>query len=97
MAEAMPERLLSSAPLVGIAVPVINRSERTFLEPADAKAAFLALAPSSLLHVSLSGGSELMRALRTLVASLPCYRLMLGRDPAEIADALAAFIDRGPD
>lgn len=93
MAEAMPEVLMPSAPLVGIAVPVINRSERTFFEPADPKAAFLALAPSSLLHVSLTGGAELMRALRTLVASLPCYRLMLGRDPAEIAAALAAFID----
>lgn len=97
MAEAMPEVLMPSAPLVGIAVPVINRSERTFLEPADPKAALLALAPSSLLHVSLTGGAELMRALRTLVASLPCYRLMLGRDPAEIADALATFIDGRPD
>lgn len=93
MAEAMPEVMLSSAPLVGIAVPVIDRSERTFLEPADAKSAFLALAPSSMLHGSLTGGAELMRALRTLVASLPCYRLVLGRDPAEIADALGAFLD----
>ncbi|MCX5480536.1 hypothetical protein OSH08_16155 [Kaistia geumhonensis] len=93
MAEAMPEVIIPAAPLIGIAVPVIDHAGRTRFERLDARGAFLALAPSSMLHVSLQGGPQLMRALRHLVGTAPCYRLMLGREPAEIADAIAAFVD----
>lgn len=66
----------------------------TRITPASPKEALLALAPSALYQMPGERESG-FRFFSGVAATLPAYHLELGTDPAEIAGAIAAFIEAG--
>lgn len=78
-----------------LCLPAVAHVERTSFHPVSAKEAFLALAPSGVAQMpgDRAGTFAFCAALSRLV---PAYRMMLGTEPAEIADAVAAFLREPP-
>lgn len=86
-----PERLLRSAPLRAILIPQVTANINSYIQPIQAKAAFLALAPTTVFQ--LPGAREASVAfLRRLVMHLPCYQLQLGRDIAQIPQLIQTLL-----
>lgn len=86
--------LLAEMPIAAIAVPRLALgAEESRIEPATRAEALLALAPSTVLHVTATDASLLARC-RALVARVPCVRLLLGRDVSRIPEAIAALLER---
>jgi len=85
---------VDSLALSALLIPRIGGEARTTITPAPASEAMLALAPSAINQMP---GDRLagFRFFGALTRSLPCFRLTLGRDGAEIAAVIAAFIERG--
>ncbi len=76
-----------------ILVPEVARAHQTTVEPAGAKEAFLALAPSGVSQVP--GDRENTFALcGALSRRLPAYRLKLGLCPNEVAARVAELIGK---
>ena len=87
LAELAPEKLVASAPVRALAVPVITGRPDTRVVPASAGAALRALAPSTILQVP-GNGEGTLRGLARLVSSVPCFRLEVGTDPARVPAAV---------
>lgn len=98
--DSFPERMVSSAPVRVVLVPDPRGERRPRLEPLRPAEALRELAPSALWQMSLEPDRELF-GLRTLVSTVPCFRLVLSRDreanPPVVQEALAAActLDRG--
>lgn len=73
---------------------LVAGASATRITPATPKEALLALAPSALYQMPGERESG-FRFFSGVVAALPAYRLELGTDPAEIADAVSAFFEAG--
>lgn len=73
---------------------IVAGASSTRITPAAPKEALLALAPSALYQMPGERESG-FRFFSGVVAALPAYRLELGTDPAEIADAVSAFFEAG--
>lgn len=72
-------------------LPGISGQTKTTFSPVSAKEAFLALAPSGITQIP--GDRPLLYATAAEIARrLPCYRLNLGSDPADISDTIRQFI-----
>ena len=85
----------SSMRMKALAVPVVANGGKTTIEPIPRREAMLALAPSAIHQ--MPGERDSGFAFFSRVAnSLPCYRLSLGRDPAEVAAAVRGFLERAP-
>jgi hypothetical protein len=78
-----------------LCVPQISGEQQTRFLPLPTKDAFLALAPSGVSQIPGERG-EMFTFAAKLVRQLPTYRLALGTDPAEIAQAVRTFIQEGP-
>jgi hypothetical protein len=76
-----------------VLLPVVTGSATTRLEPVDRRQAFMALAPSSLFQISGDRGTQ-FRFCAELVRRLPCFRLLLGTDPAEISGQITGWLER---
>lgn len=78
-----------------LCLPAVAHAARTSFHPVPAKEAFLALAPSGVAQMpgDRAGIFAFCAALTRLV---PAYRMALGTEPAEIADAVAAFLREPP-
>ncbi|WP_342071656.1 hypothetical protein [Yoonia algicola] len=77
--------------LGALLLPKVSGAAKTTLTTATAKEAFLALAPSGVSQIP--GDRPLLYAVAAEVSRrLPCYRLDLGPDPAEIARAIRQCI-----
>lgn len=84
-----PARMLFKALLV----PRISGDAKTRIEPISRRDAMLAFAPSSIQQ--MPGERDSGFAFFSRVAKqLPCYTVSLGREPAELAAAIAAFLER---
>lgn len=84
-----PARLSMKALLV----PRVGTEGKTRIEPISRRDAMLAFAPSSIQQ--MPGERESGFAFFSRVARrLPCYTLSLGREPAEIAAAIAEFVGK---
>lgn len=82
---AMPGAFLPRAP-VRVAL-ILHRGPEPGLEPMRAADALRAVAPSAMRQMHLDAGSEL-NALRRIVTSVPCHRLVLHRDRVANADLI---------
>lgn len=89
--ELAPDGVAGRLDIAAILLPRIG-AERTRITPAGAKEALLALAPSALYQMPGERESG-FRFFGGVVAGLPAYHLHLGTDPAEIAAAIAAFLE----
>lgn len=86
-ARPVPERLSIGALLL----PRIGGSGRTEIAPVGRAEAMIALAASSIYQMPGERESG-FRFFGEITRRLPCFRLTLGPDPAEVADRLGAFI-----
>jgi hypothetical protein len=82
--EAMPDRLLASAPVRVVLVPSVGDGPGR-LEPMRTADALRCVAPGTLRQMSLEPELELA-GLRRLVAAVPCFRLVLSPDRAANPD-----------
>lgn len=77
--------------LHALLLPTITGTTRTSITPTSSKEAFLALAPSGVSQIP--GDRRVLYAVAAEVSRrLPCYRLHLGSDPAEVSNAIRTFI-----
>jgi hypothetical protein len=91
--DAWGERMVTSAPVRVVLLPEPRGARLPQLERIRPTEALRRVAPDALWHMGIDPARELT-ALRRLLAAVPCYRLVLGRDraanPALIGEALAA-------
>jgi hypothetical protein len=90
-----PDGLTSALRLVGIVVPFVSGDATADLMRETPARAAIALAPSSILQVDPGDAGMLLRLTR-LCRGLPCWRLPIGPDLAQVAVRLEALI-RGQD
>jgi hypothetical protein len=95
LSPAFDSLLPRSRPLAAVLVPNITGGGRSRIEPLSRGAALAALAPSTLLQMA-AADREGMAAMGQLVRRVPCFRLDLGTDRAEIAERLREFLERLP-
>lgn len=73
-------------------LPRVEGSGRTDIAPVGRAEAMIALAASSIYQMPGERESG-FRFFGEITRRLPCFRLTLGHDPAEVADRLGAFIE----
>jgi hypothetical protein len=95
VAEAFPERVKPSVPIRAIALPVLGEGSRSSssITPIGRAAALRALAPSTLMQMPFGATADRFAELARLTASVPAYRLDLGRDVRGIAPRVHELLD----
>jgi hypothetical protein len=93
VAETMPERAKASVPIRAIALPMLGQEQQTRVSPIGRAAALRALAPSTLMQMPFGATSDRFAELARLSASVPAFRLDLGRDVRGIAPRVHELID----
>ncbi len=89
--DAGPGHLARRLPLAAVLQCIITNAGRSAIRPTSPAAVLKALAPSTVFI--LRGREETALAkISALVRRLPCFRLELGVDPAEIAGCLAGWL-----
>jgi hypothetical protein len=86
--------LTPSMTIGALLIPVIARTERTSFQPASAREAALALAPSAVFQLP-GDTNEGFTFFSAIVKQLPAYRMALSQQPAEIASAIGSFLADG--
>jgi hypothetical protein len=94
LAQSRPDALARGGlALRAILLPTVTGATQSAIVPVSAAEAMRALAPSTMFL--LRGGAAVsMRKITALLRALPAFRLGLGRDPMEAADAVAGFLAR---
>ncbi|MEI9426945.1 serine kinase [Mesorhizobium sp. Cs1299R1N3] len=80
--------------IVALMVPHISGGGASSIMPVSRRDAMIALAPSGIAQMPGERESG-FRFFGELTRHLPCFRLSLGTDPAEIAGTIEAFLTRG--
>lgn len=84
-------RLVPRLDITALVLPRLAGAARSAFTAIGGREAMLALAPSGIFQMPGNWESA-PRFFADIVRALPCYRLELGSDPAEIADAIGGFI-----
>ena len=92
LSDAFLKKMIQSAALHAIFIPMITHKPHTNIVPASKGQALLALAPTTLFQLPLMK-AETLEILRAIVEQTPCYFLELGTDGTEIAEAVAKKLD----
>ncbi|SRR5579871_6857329 len=92
LADVWPERMTSGFPLRAILLPVITGAPNTRLEACAPSEALLGLAPSTIAQLPCAAQADANR-LAALTEKLPAYKLVLGRDLAEIPAAVRRVLE----
>lgn len=90
---AFSDRLPRRAPIAAVLAPRVSGAATTTFERLPAGGGLAALAPSTLLQMAAADRGSLA-AMAELVRRVPCYRVNLGTDKAEVAEAVRAFLER---
>jgi len=93
VAESMPERVIPSVPIRAIALPMLGDGPDTRVTPIGRAAALRALAPSTLMQMPFGATADRFAELARLTASVPAFKLELGRDVRGIAPRVHELID----
>src|SRR5690606_37773169 len=88
-----PKAVTAQAPLTAIVIPTPTGADVTTTEPISANEAFKAIVPDTLFR-TLGPAAPVSRGLGRLTATLPCYRLSLGRHVDEVVAAVAAIVEQ---
>lgn len=88
---ARPDSLAPTLKLDALLLPTISGAPRTAIAPAPPGEAVRALVPSTAFLLR-GGAAASIRKAGALARALPAFRLSLGRDPAEAAAFIAAFL-----
>lgn len=89
-----PRTVPATLDIVALVVPHIGGGGRSSIKPASRGDTMIALAASSIAQMPGERQSG-FRFFGDLTRQLPCFRLSLGTDPAEIAGTIADFLARG--
>jgi hypothetical protein len=92
MDECLPDRMVSSLPLLAVMVPKVVGTTRTTFEPMSRAQGLSAVAPSTILQLQ-GAGEGTLTTLASLLRAVPCYRLALGTDLGEIPKVLRGLIE----
>lgn len=90
--EHAPERMCRDLELVALAMPVVTGQRDTRAVPISAAAALRGLAPSTVFQHG-GGGARTLAVLAKLTQRVPCLRLELGTDRAQIPARLVELCD----
>lgn len=82
-----PEKVVSGFLIKAVLVPQVTGKPETKLRQTTAGDALRALAPSTMFQLSGSGQSAFQR-MSSLVRQVPCYRLELGTEVAQIPEII---------
>ncbi|HEY8600246.1 MAG TPA: hypothetical protein VIL85_17545 [Thermomicrobiales bacterium] len=91
LAERCPERLIRSFPIRALLLPRVVGGPVTRLRPMKAAEGLVALAPSTILQLPVSGAPAL-RAMARIAARVPGFVLELGDDTAQIPGVIAGWL-----
>lgn len=91
--QVAPGAVPPSLRIGALLVPAVGKASRTTIAPVPRAEAMMALAASSI-HQMPGERESGFRFFSMIAQRLPCFRLDLGREPAEIADAIGDFIGR---
>jgi hypothetical protein len=94
VAEAFPERVKPRVPIRAIALPVLGEGSRSSITPIGRATALRALAPSTLMQMPFGATADRFAELARLTASVPAFRLDLGRDVRGIAPSVHELLDK---
>jgi hypothetical protein len=86
-----PEDLAISMPLKAVLLPVIEGGQKTSFERVAQSRGLMGLAASSIFQMPGSG-KQTLKTLARILKDLPVYQMSLGKDNAEIMDALKRFL-----
>ncbi|GAA2830322.1 hypothetical protein EDC40_10224 [Aminobacter aminovorans] len=89
-----PRGVARQLDIVALLVPQISGAAQSAITPLARKDALMALAPSGIAQMPGERESG-FRFFGELTRRLPCYNLVLGTRGEEIAETIAAFLDRG--
>jgi hypothetical protein len=90
-AKIAPLAFVDRMTISALLLPRIAHARRTSIEPATAREAALALAPSAVLQLP-GDASEGFRFFASLAKRLPAFHVWLSEDPVEISDAIGSFL-----
>jgi hypothetical protein len=89
-----PGKTTAGVALRAVLVPRITGGSRTTLDPVSSMTGLTALAPSTIFQLSGAGHSAL-QTMAELVRQIPCYRLDLGTDLAQIPEVILGLLSGG--
>jgi len=92
LSDVCPSQVRSSVPIHAVVSTDLG-DDRCAGHPISKAEALLAVAPSSLLQLPVSG-RILFERMTELLSSTPCYRLDVGRDPTGVATLVAALLKK---
>jgi hypothetical protein len=93
MGEHAPGALLRSVPIRALVVPTIAPGAACHVEVLPRGEALRALAPSTLFQMPGDRAASLSR-MSALIRDVPCFRLVIGNDPAAAQPCLDAILAR---
>ena len=91
MAASRPDALAESLPIRAVIMPRIQGG-RARLRQVRGAEALLALAPSTAFQMPFDDGA-VVRSLASVVRRVPCFGLLVGDHPAELADAVDRVLE----
>jgi hypothetical protein len=94
LAEHVPQSLLQSAPLRAVIVPQVGEVDLCEAYPTSSATALRALAPSTILQFPDSS-AQLLTQMTRLVWDIPCWKLLIGRQPPAAGLVIDKIINSG--
>ena len=94
--DVAPDRLESSARIHAVVVTTLSDKEPSQIHRVSKATALLALAPSSMLRLPVSG-EVLLERISQLVEHVPSYQLAIGRDLASLPLLVRELLEAGKD
>lgn len=89
-----PDSLIRSLPLKAVLLPVIAGNQKTSFDRLSQSRGLMGLAASSIFQMPGSG-KKTLKTLAAILQDIPVYQMSLGKDNAEIMDALKRFMAAG--
>lgn len=91
LSELFPQKVIKTASLYAIMIPVIKNVEETKIVPASKIQTMISIMPATLFQLSLLK-SDKMAQLKSIVERTPCYYVELGSDIKGVGQTIKAFI-----
>jgi hypothetical protein len=91
LSELFPQKVITSASLYAIMIPVIKHTEETKIVPASKVQTMISMMPATLFQLSLLQ-SDKMAELKSIVERTPCYFAELGSDIKGVGETIKSFI-----
>lgn len=91
LSELFPDKVIKTASLCAIMIPVIKNVEETSIVPAGKIQTMISMVPATLFQLSLLK-SDKMAELKSIVERTPCYYVELGSNIKKVGETIKAFI-----